>query len=220
MASAVNLNQSGEASDPESQAYRPTRDQRREKILAVAHTVFLEHGFEGTSMSQVAALLGGSKGTLYNYFDSKEVLFEALVTDSCARRQAAIFDAVPSLPLVPRLTAIAVAYVTLVASDWAIRMMQVVSAEARRRPEVGRIFYAAGPGAGLVHLRRHLDGFVADGSLAADDTGVAAETFLALCRGHYHMRRMLGQEPAPTPAVIEAEATRAVGLFLKLYGTG
>jgi len=171
-------------------------------------------------MSQVAARLGGSKGTLYNYFVSKEVLFEALVTDSCARNQAAIFDAAPALAAVPRLTAIANAYISLVTSDWAIRMMQVVAAEARRRPEIGRIFYAAGPGEGLVQLGRHLDAFVADGSIVTDDTRAAAETFLSLCRGHYHMQRMLGQEPAPQPDVVAREAARAVRLFIKLYGAG
>lgn len=51
--------------------------ERRTKILEVAAATFREHGFEAASMSQIAALAGGSKGTLYNYFPSKEDLLLA-----------------------------------------------------------------------------------------------------------------------------------------------
>ncbi len=199
-------------------AARPTRDQRREAILAIAHDVFLEHGFEGASMSQVAARLGGSKGTLYSYFDSKEALFEALVAESCAQRGPAMFDVNVGLPMVERLTAIARAYIELVGSEWSVRMLQVVAAEARRRPEVGRLFYDAGPGAAVLRLSAELDDFAAAGLLRLDDSRRAAETFGILCRGTLHLQRMLGQAPVPTPAVIEREAARAVAQFLRLYG--
>jgi TetR/AcrR family transcriptional repressor of mexJK operon len=53
------------------------RDKRREAILDVARSVFSEEGYAATSMSSIAARLGGSKGTLYNYFKSKEELFGA-----------------------------------------------------------------------------------------------------------------------------------------------
>ena len=48
------------------------RDVRREGILDVARGVFLSEGYATASMSTIAAKLGGSKGTLYNYFKSKE----------------------------------------------------------------------------------------------------------------------------------------------------
>ena len=56
---------------------RLDRDARRELILDVAQDVFLEEGFAAASMSTIAARLGGSKGTLYNYFRSKDELFAA-----------------------------------------------------------------------------------------------------------------------------------------------
>ncbi len=199
---------------------RPTRDQRRETILAIAHDVFLEHGFEGSSMSQVAARLGGSKGTLYSYFDSKEALFEALVAESCAQRGPAVFDATVGLPMVDRLTGIARAYIELVGSEWSIRMLQVVAAEARRRPEVGRLFYESGPAAAVNRLSAELDGFAAAGLLRFEDSREAAETFTILCRGTLHLQRTLGQAPVPTPAIIEREAARTVKQFMQLYGVG
>ena len=55
------------------------RQSRREAILDVAAQSFLEHGYAGTTMSAIAATLGGSKGTLWSYFASKEVLFAAVI---------------------------------------------------------------------------------------------------------------------------------------------
>lgn len=168
-------------------------------------------------MSQVAARLGGSKGTLYSYFDNKEALFEALVADSCVQRGAPIFEPAIGVPMVERLTGIARAYVKLVGSEWSVRMLQVVAAEARRRPDVGRFFYEAGPGAAVSRLSAEFETYAAAGLLDLDDTGEAAETFVTLCRGTFHLRRMLGQAPVPTQEVIEREAARAVKQFLRLY---
>ena len=70
---------------------RRDRDARRGAILDAAEKVFLEEGFAAASMSAIAARVGGSKGTLYNYFKSKEALFEAYVQRHCAWQQEAMF---------------------------------------------------------------------------------------------------------------------------------
>lgn len=49
---------------------------RRERILEIAAQSFLENGYDRTTMSAIATHLGGSKGTLWKYFQSKEQLFE------------------------------------------------------------------------------------------------------------------------------------------------
>src|SRR5262249_55597733 len=59
------------------------KDDRRDAIVAIAHEVFLVNGYAGTSMSAIAARVGGSKATLYNYFRSKQELFIAVVEALC-----------------------------------------------------------------------------------------------------------------------------------------
>jgi AcrR family transcriptional regulator len=49
---------------------------RRQAIIEVAVDVFREVGFERASMDVISRRLGGSKGTLYGYFHSKEELYE------------------------------------------------------------------------------------------------------------------------------------------------
>lgn len=206
------------AAPAEASAGDPRSAARRAAILAVAQEVFLEHGFDGASMSQVAARLGGSKGTLYSYFDSKEALFEALVAESCERNGRALFDVDAAAPLRDRLLAISRSYVTLIASEWATRMIQAVAAEARQRPGIGRLFYDAGPGLAHERLAAMITAAAETGELVVDDAMLAAEALLALCRGKLHLKRMLGQIAVPDAATVEAYAERAVGLFLRLYG--
>jgi AcrR family transcriptional regulator len=58
---------------------RLTLDQRRTKILAAATRIFAAKGYDGASMSAIAAAAGITKPVLYDHFASKDALFEALL---------------------------------------------------------------------------------------------------------------------------------------------
>src|SRR5271155_348052 len=72
---------------------KPGRDDRRATIVDIAHAAFLADGYAATSMSTIAAKVGGSKATLYNYFSSKEELFAAVVSKKCEHLQTMLYDA-------------------------------------------------------------------------------------------------------------------------------
>ncbi len=57
----------------------PDSDIRQEEILKAAADVIIRLGYDKTSMSDIAAEAGISRGTVYLYFKGKEELFEALV---------------------------------------------------------------------------------------------------------------------------------------------
>jgi AcrR family transcriptional regulator len=54
------------------------KSRREREILEAAAAVFAERGFRGTRMADVAARAGIGKGTVYEYFRSKEALFVRL----------------------------------------------------------------------------------------------------------------------------------------------
>src|SRR5262245_57385311 len=55
----------------------PPRTEVRERILASAVDLFAAHGFDATSVSQVVAKAGVTKGAMYHYFAAKDdLLFE------------------------------------------------------------------------------------------------------------------------------------------------
>ena len=55
------------------------RKQKEELILTTALELFSEYGYLGASMQLISKEAGVSKGNLYNYFKSKEVLLEAIL---------------------------------------------------------------------------------------------------------------------------------------------
>jgi AcrR family transcriptional regulator len=67
------------------EALAHTRQRRKEarpaELTAAALELFVEKGFVGTRLDDVAARAGVSKGTLYLYFDSKEALFKAVIRE-------------------------------------------------------------------------------------------------------------------------------------------
>jgi len=66
---------------------------RKEEILDVATRLFAERGYEGTSMNDVAELVGMRKASLFYHFATKEALYEA-VLDRLVRRLATPLGAV------------------------------------------------------------------------------------------------------------------------------
>ena len=61
----------------------------------------MAEGYGATSMSTIAARVGGSKATLYHYFKSKEELFDAFVRRFCARLQGQVEAKAPGPQLEP-----------------------------------------------------------------------------------------------------------------------
>ncbi|THD81106.1 MAG: TetR/AcrR family transcriptional regulator [Phenylobacterium sp.] len=198
---------------------RLDRDARRDAILDVAQDVFLEEGFAAASMSSIAARLGGSKGTLYNYFKSKDELFEAYVLRRCVLNLDDIY-VVRAEGEGPRevLTRLGRAYVGRVLSDENLRHFRLIIAEAERSPEIGRAFYEAGPLKGAGRLARHISEWAAAGKLQVDDPMRAAHQFLALCQNRYFKERLTNYAPELTPEQIETEVTGAVETFLRAFG--
>src|SRR3546814_6941872 len=73
-------------------------------ILDAAKRMFTEHGFDRTSMDQIASEAGVSKLTVYSHFGDKEALFAAAVKSHCETRLPdALFEPSPDTPLRERL---------------------------------------------------------------------------------------------------------------------
>jgi AcrR family transcriptional regulator len=194
------------------------RDQRREAILEVAREVFSEEGYAEASMSTIAARLGGSKGTLYNYFRNKQELFAAYVREECGRFAEGIFDGPADADLAARLTSIGERFLAHLMSDWAVRTYQLVVAEAHRTPELAAIFYEAGPADGFARMAEVMEEARARGEIVADDCDRAAQQFMALCKDNLHFRYALNLIDRPTEAEIRETIREAVLTFMARYG--
>ena len=62
-----------------------TIDRRQMDILEAVHSTFVEKGFDGASMQDLARAAGMSVGNFYRYFESKDAIVEALIAYDIAR---------------------------------------------------------------------------------------------------------------------------------------
>jgi AcrR family transcriptional regulator len=76
----------------------------RARLLAAAAAEFARAGFERASVDEISVAAGYGKGTIYNYFPSKEDLFLAVVQEALAQA-GATGPAPPGAPAWDRLTA-------------------------------------------------------------------------------------------------------------------
>jgi len=187
------------------------------QILEAARDLFLKDGFSATSMDAVAKLANVSKATVYAHFSSKEELFAAMMAAECRRTWPEIGSAeTAQLDPIQKLREVAERYVRFITSGYPVSLLRVVSAEAARNPDLGRIFYDSAPGAGrakFAELLRHAD---TRGLIRVPDPLHAADTFFAMLRGDIHIRILIGM-PLPSEAELTAHAREIVERFLKAY---
>jgi TetR/AcrR family transcriptional regulator, mexJK operon transcriptional repressor len=196
---------------------RPSRQQSAElavRILAVAETLFLGHGFGETSIEAVAKRAGISKRTFYHRFPGKERLFEAVVRRLIERwlppLDAGLVDS-PSLADGLRLTAEHMLKIAL--TPEALALHRIVIAEARQFPGLARMMHEIGAASGIERIARQLEPRIKSGELRPMNTRFAAEEFiLMVVTGP--QRRALGLATPLTTAELADWAEDAVSLFL------
>jgi AcrR family transcriptional regulator len=190
---------------------------KERQILDGAAAVFARDGYEGASMSRIAAEAGVSKGTLYNYFASKAELFTAYVHRDCSRWIALIFDDLEAAPA-DMLRQIGMRMARMLLADPALTMYRMVIAEAEKFPELAEAFYNAGPAPAIAHVAAFLRRASDQGLLCVDDADFAAEQFAALLQTQLCMKRRLRLIDMPSEAQIERVVFCAVQMFLGAYG--
>ena len=194
------------------------RRERRDAILCVAQRSFLEHGYAATSMSAIAAELGGSKGTLWNYFPSKQELFAAVLRHATAAYHAELLELLdPEGALEPTLHRFATELLQKVTSPESIALHRLVVAEAGRSPEIGVIFFEIAPKPTRKLLSDFLKGAMDRKQLRQADPELAARALIILNLAGSYQQVMWGQLAAPSPSQMEADVAFAIDCFLRAY---
>ena len=200
-------------------AKKPTPDERRQAILEVAHQAFLRDGYSATSMSRIAAEVGGSKATLYAYFPSKQALFEAVAERESEFLIEQLFRVTPSRgDFRADLTELARRFLSVLVSDRMISGHRLIIAESGRFPEMGRMAYGLTVRRGLKQLAAYFQKAMDAGYLRSSSNMFAAEVFFDLCAGNLHKQRLWSVVQKVDAASIELEARRVAAIFLAAYG--
>jgi AcrR family transcriptional regulator len=178
---------------------------RAERLIDVATEVFLEHGYKGASMSEIARRAGASKQTLYARYPSKAALFAALVE----RKAAHLFEAIGPLSedrsLRDTLLRCASELLDLILSEDARGVHRVVIAECLEFPELSKVFWEYGPGRTRAMLIEYFRAQQKLGNMRCENPDHAVEAFFGLLIGSANLRTNLG---LPTP-IMSLAARRA-----------
>ena len=192
--------------------------ERRDAILAAAAEVFLEEGFEGASMAGISARIGGSKGTLYSYFKSKEELFVAVTHEQAKKQMEPALTALEKETgdLQTTLQVFGEKAVSFLCQESTLQTHRMIVAESGRS-DIGRRFHESGPKLGMERIAAFLSRQMQAGRLKQADPMLATLQLCALLDCETVKPMMLGLESAISRPRMKRMVGRAVETFLAAY---
>lgn len=192
---------------------RPTaveRLERRGQILDAALPVFLQYGFGGATVDQLAAAAQVTKRTVYSYFGDKAGLFAAMVglLATTVSRESPDDDT---------LFTLAQRIVFRLYSPELVGLHRLVIAESSRFPELAVTLHTNGDARHISRLREHI----------AAEQGIReaelAPVLFSILLGESHRQRLLGLSEAPSlerAGEMAADALGALGMASSVPAPG
>jgi AcrR family transcriptional regulator len=195
---------------------RVKSEEKRREIVAKAWELFKENGFERTTMSDISERVGGSKATLYGYYDSKEQLFAAALEQVIRDPADQVFVHLARTgKLKTRLLNFARALLEARLSEDLIAVEQALITEARRS-ELGELLRARFVQPQWRRLAAALDREMVAGQLRKADPMLATWHFRGLVEADLVERRLHGEKTL-TAHEIKKAVESGVDAFLKAY---
>jgi TetR/AcrR family transcriptional repressor of mexJK operon len=197
-------------------------DKKRKAILDAATKVFLEKGYDGASMDDVANRATVSKPTVYKHFQDKSQLYAAIVrattdqVDEIVRTMATALAGTPETE--SGLVELASLFLEALTQPQVLRLRRMIIANADRFPTVARSWYDEGFGRVLTNLAKVFEDLAKAGRLRVADPQLAANHFAGLVLWIPLNRAMFGAgNPDMTAEDVRQYASAAVRVFLKGY---
>ena len=166
--------------------------QRRDTIIKSAAEVFLEKGYEHTSVDAILARSGGSRRNIYEWFGNKDALFAAVVEHLCddllismSAHELNSDDPEETLRKFGRV------FVKTLVSPPVIALYRLVIAESYRFPELSRVFYDAAPGAVISQMANFLTLCNDRGTLKVENPDLTARILVEMMKGDLHLKAVI-----------------------------
>ena len=154
----------GDAHEP---AYHRRKEHRPDEILAAGLEEFHEYGFTGARLDRSADRAGGSRSTLYLYFDNKDSLFDAVaeqaiggIVDDIAE-QALVFEGTTEELLRQLLER----FYDMILTTKNSAILRILISEGPRLPHLVERYHGAVIARGQMALRRIIERGIARGEV-------------------------------------------------------
>jgi AcrR family transcriptional regulator len=202
---------------------RPPRElagQVEERILDAAGRVFLEHGFQGASVDEIAEAASAGKPTIYARFPNKQALFAAVIERLVRRNTSLDVLSCGDGSIEERLDTLAAVILTRLLTPEPIGLIRVAMAEARRFPVLATSVSCVGRTRPAEAVARVFGELAASGDIggspafAAEKLPETARHFLDLVVLPMLVRALYGEDLNALRAEIGPHAARSVAFFL------
>lgn len=191
---------------------------RRKAFVDTARALFFANGYAGTTMSSIAAKVGGSKTTLWTYFPSKEELFEAVVDDIVEQYGQALAIELPLDEPVPDvLRRFGNLLMTKLTATPILSLFRLVVGEAERFPHLAETFYERGPRRGKARAALWVGEKMVRGELRMGDPMRAVQQFTGLCQSGLYQFAMLNLPESRDLARLQDDVDAAVDAFCRAW---
>jgi TetR/AcrR family transcriptional regulator, mexJK operon transcriptional repressor len=193
-------------------------EDRCQRFVETAQTLFLERGFASTSVNEVVRRAGGSLATLYAEFGTKDELFEAVMNRRAAMMFTDIINSKTPVPdIASELLQLAKRIQTHMLSEDALALYRLAVHEGPKFPSVRNAVLVNGLAGFLRRLSDYFTALAKNGRLVIDDPAVAAELFLTLVQGQLRTIAACGDADRISQKRRNDHVKRVVDVFLRTY---
>lgn len=198
-------------------AGRPTREQaeaRFEELLDTALDLFLQHGFELTTIEMIATAMNMTKRTVYAKFEDKAALFLAAVQRAIERQivPAGVLESLDRGDLAETLEAIGRLRIGQVMTANGLRLQHIIQTESYRFPQIAEANFEQSAKPVMDFVAYLLTRAMADGKIASTDPQQAASAFMSMVVGGQVRTIVIGRNPSKRE--IDERVRFTVGLLL------
>lgn len=192
---------------------RVRTEEKRQEIIRIAAELFEELGYERTSMSAIAARVGGSKATLYGYFASKEDLLRA-VLDNDVNEEAdrLLHEFLAEKDLRGGLIRLGISYLSR-------HHVRAANIRTVANQPIAQEFYDGVLRPAWQRLADRFAAMMKEGRLKFADPWTTAMHWKGLNEWDMLERHLLSATAVDDPNDIVSAATAAADAFLKVYAT-
>lgn len=187
---------------------------RAKRLLASAETLFLKHGYKGTSLQMLIEQAGGSRRTIYAEFGNKEGLFKAVLQQKVSEVQLILADTGNIHQ--PRQSLIKVCYTFLskLLEPDMVTLFKLMINTTQDIPDIGNMIYQHALVEGPKGLAKFLQQLADQGSIKIEDPQQASYLLLGMAKGHLHIHALLDPSFHIPAQQIKLQVEQAVDVFL------
>lgn len=203
--------------NPELLVEQKPLSERGQKILTAAQALFLEHGYDNTSLDMIIRESGGSRRNIYSEFGNKEGLLLAVVREHVSTQLNTLLDIDYQLSPQEALSQVSFRFMKGFLSETLIGLFRLVTNIVPSFPEVGQLIFQAGPLTGCKPISNYLEYLAEQGELDIDDAQFAAHMLIEMVKSRLHLQAILVPSNPPSDAQIKQHIEKAVKVFLRAY---